>query len=177
MIALAAAFLLQAAASAPQPLDQAIAVWKRLCVDPLPAKQGFIDAFNFDQRNGVKWVKVNPPGPGLTLGHYWRSPLGTLSYVSEPELPEFVNDPACHYTFAVEPGYTHEAGVVALRQAFGIDTGKTTGSRRKPPQTQWEVDWKPGMHVRIFLSADDEQFGVPGARLSISVQRAKKGDR
>ena len=173
---LAGPALLQAVVPVPQPMDQAIATWKRLCVDPLPARQGFIDAFNIDQRNGAGWVKVARPGPELALGHYWRSPLGMLTYVSEPQLPGFINDPACHYTFAVEPGYTHEAGVAALRQALDIDAGKATGSRRKPPQTQWEVDWKPGIHVRIFLSADDKAFGVPGTRLSISVQRSGKGD-
>ncbi|MEZ0243135.1 MAG: hypothetical protein ACAH11_07140 [Sphingomonas sp.] len=155
-------------AAVPVPLADAVALWQRLCVDTMPTAQRFVDAFNRDTGNG--WQKFKPKDHPVSGGTYWRSPKGILTYVSAPFLPATINDPGCHYTFAVEPGYSHADGVTALRAALGLDAGASIGNA-KAPQHRWESDRPNGMHFRIFLSASDD-LGVPGARLSVSLRRA-----
>lgn len=164
-----------AQAQRPLALDEALAAWKRLCVDPLPAKQGFIDAFNFDQRNGIAWTKA-VPAERSGAGSHWRSRLGNLTYVFIEGEPLDRNSPACHFAFVPEADVAHAAIAAALRETLQIGAGIDTGSRREP-QTCWEVDWKPELHIRIFLSFDSVDFGKPGARLSVSVRRLPAGER
>lgn len=162
----------QAAVPAPIAAGEAVALWKRLCVDSLPTPQNFVDALNADLRNGGGWTAFDRrQRDNLTEGRSWRSARGALTYVYVPSLPLTLNTPACHFSFAVETGYTHDQGVSAVRTALGLDAGTSTGNA-KAPQQRWEVDRPDGTHVRIFLSRASD-FGVPGARLSVSLRRQK----
>jgi hypothetical protein len=152
----------------PAAAGEAIAYFRRICVDTLPDPRAFAAALDADGSGWTRYEKIIRRAP--VLGHFWRSSRGELSYVNLPG-PEFgETNPACHYAFRTEPDYDHEAASRALAAALRIAGGRQTRDGREL-QTRWEARLPSGLRVRIFLSTAERDLGGPAATLSISAYR------
>lgn len=146
----------------------AIAYFRRMCVDTMPEPRAFATALNVEPPGWVRYQKSHRGSP--VVGHFWRSSRGELSYVNLPGLRSPETNPVCHYAFRRDPEFSHNEVASALARALGLDSGRPTGSRRGP-QTRWEGTLPNGLRVRVFLSSDVEDMRGPASRLSISAYR------
>ncbi len=155
----------------PIPVAAAIAHFRRVCVETLPESRTFRTALNAEPAGWRRYQKRIRGS--AAIGHFWRSPLGEISYVNLPGLSHPETNPACHYAFRTGPDFSHEEAARALAQAIGLDPGRQTGTRRAP-QTHWEGRLANGMRVRVFLSSGVQDVGEPASRLSISAYRDRR---
>ena len=143
------------------PAGNAVAYFRRLCVDTLPELRAFGAALNAEPagwRRYQKRIRGN-----AAIGHFWRSTLGEISYVNLPGLPSPETNPACHYAFRTGPDFSHDAAARALASAIGLDAGRETGSRRAP-----QTHWKAGLRTACAFASSS----APGSRTSASRRRA-----
>jgi hypothetical protein len=166
-IALLAALLIGNAAPSPEyrPIgaDDAIAYFKRICVDPMPSPKSFAAALNAEHAGWQAFEKMDGGIP--VIGHFWRSPLGELAYSNLPGIRE--TNPACHYTFRTAAGFSHDQAAESLTRFLHLDRGRQTG-KKKAPQTRWEARLPNGRRIRLFLSSAARDLGGPAATLSVS---------
>jgi hypothetical protein len=144
--------------------DQALALFRQLCVDPLPSPQRFVEAMN---TSGLRWQKVaKTPEEVYGLGNSWRSARGMITY----HVPHYESQgsPACHFEWRPEPGYDHAAVAAAVAAALGLPKGKNIGSRREP-QMRWETTRRDRMMIRVFLTSIDN--GADGWTVRFSISR------
>jgi hypothetical protein len=166
MIAAIVAMVAAAAAAqaAPVTTADAIAYFRHVCVDTLPDPSRFAAAL----AEPGDWEPFEKNDRGArVIGHFWRSARGELGYLYLPGMRAFQTDPACHYSFRTDAGYSHAEARAALARALGLDAGRETGNARAP-QTRWETRLPNGTRARLFLSSAVPELGEPAARLSIS---------
>lgn len=154
MIALAAALLLQ---SEPAPIEavptaDAIAYFRRLCVETMPDPGQFARMMGRD----VAWEPIEQSA-GAAPGNAWRSPRGMLAYRYLPA-PGNARAQTCSYGFRTDAAYVQAdaAGQLARALALGAGAGP------------WETRLSNGARVRIAIAAGAEGIGEPAATLSIS---------
>ena len=171
-LVLLAALLLGNAAAPPdyRPIraDEAIAYFKRVCVDTMPSPNAFAAVLNAEPPG---WTAFRKEDRGaVVLGHFWRSERGELAYKNLPEVTFLETNPACHYSFRTAPDYSHEQAADALIRLLRLDRGRQTG-KKKAPQTRWESALPNGVRIRLFLSSAVRDLGGPAATLSVSAYR------
>jgi hypothetical protein len=153
--------------------DDAIAYFKRICVDTMPNPSVFAAALNAEPAG---WVAFQKRDRGtVILGHFWRSEQGELFYQNLPEMTVLETNPGCHYSFRNGPDYSHDEAARAVARALGLDGGRQTG-KKKAPQTRWEGALPNGTRIRIFLSSVVRDMDGPASTLSVSAYRdARRG--
>lgn len=152
------------AAIVPVAAADAIAYFRRVCVDTLPDPERFAAAL----AGPDDWEPFETSHRGArVVGHFWRSARGELAYQYLPGVTAIQTTPACHFSFRTDAAYSHAGARAALARALGLDAGRDTGNARAP-QTRWETRLPNGTRARLFLSSAVPDLGGPAARLSIS---------
>jgi hypothetical protein len=148
---------------APVATGEAIAYFRRTCVDTLPDPSAF--ALRFDLASGI-WTAYEKRDPNPSVrGSYWRSAQGEVGYVYRPGTRRSGPSPACEYAFLTAPDFGFDAAASALASALGLGAGRRAGTA-----IRWESRLPNGTEARLTLSAA-EDMGGPAARLSIFAYR------
>src|ERR1044072_5259116 len=100
----------------PVPTADAIAYFRRICVDTLPEPSR--SAAVLSRESG--WVRYQKrDGRTPVIGHFWRSVRGELGYQNLPGLQMLETNPGCHYSFRTTADYRHEESARAVSGALG----------------------------------------------------------
>lgn len=145
--------------------EQAIAQFDRICVQPLPDAQAFVDAMN---TSDISWMRADQSvEERRALGTMWRSAIGRISYNNRTDPDRFeAANPSCHFEFRVGDDYTHDAAVAVIQQRFGL--GSPCTRNRRDNQTRWEQIDTRNLPIKVYLTSIIDEPTNRWARLSIS---------
>ena len=148
---------------------QAVQKFQDICVAHYLDKTALLAKLQADPNVWVLYQYRRPSD--ITGGMYLESKQGEISYVSLPNKPPELNDPACHFTFVAKKNASHQALVTLVTERLGLSAGQDTSSQKNGPQMRWDYQRVDGTLVRIFVSSGVKANGRVVSRLSISRHR------
>jgi hypothetical protein len=169
-------FLSLAAAQSPdggtlQPMSavDAVALFKRVCVDPFPDPARFETALAAEDDTYQKTPKT--PEQAMQPGDSYYSNRAQFGYAAADWLPRDLPSPQCALTVRLDAAPDHPAIASATAAAIGLPPGKTSGKGRI--QTQWDVG-APGGKFRYFMTTSPALADTYQLRITLLNLRGKK---
>jgi len=154
-----------AATTEPMSAPDAVALFKRVCVDPFPDPVRFKAAIEAPEL-GMRIVPKPPEAKGQP-GDRWDGPNAQFSYTSADWLPRDLPSPQCSMRTRLAATPDHAAIAATTAQGLGLAAGKTSGKRQ--PTTQWEVG-----STRYFLNTATLPNGAYEMSITLLNLRDKK---
>lgn len=149
--------------------NAAVALFKRVCVEPFPDPARFAQGIAASDLGMRKTPET--PEQAMQPGDSWFSSTAQVGYAAADWMPRDLPSPQCMLTARLSEVPDHAAIAAAAATTLGLPPGKTSGKGRV--QTQWDVTGPSG-RFRYFLTTMPALAGSYQLRFTILNLRNKK---